>query len=65
LSGVLEVDPKDLATIPGLGGNSALLLTLIPSLARIYFKDPRDIRPALNTTAKAGEYVWAEQQGKE
>ncbi len=57
LSGVLEADPKDLASTPGLGENSAVLLALIPSLARIYLKDRWGTRPVLNSTAKAGEYV--------
>jgi len=30
LSGVFEADPKDLATTPGIGENSAILLSLIP-----------------------------------
>lgn len=57
LSGVLEADPKDMAKTPGLGENSAILLAIIPSLARIYMKDRWGSRPALNSTAKAGEYV--------
>jgi len=57
LSGVLEADPKDLAKTPGLGENSTLLLSLIPSLARIYLKDRWGTRPTLNSTTKAGEYV--------
>lgn len=57
LSGVLEADPKDLANTPGLGENSAVLLSLIPSLARVYHKDRWGIRPTLNSTAKAGEYI--------
>ena len=57
LSGVLEADPKDLSKTPGLGENSAILLALIPSLARVYLKDRWGTRPALNSTAKAGEYV--------
>jgi DNA repair protein RadC len=57
LSGVLEADPKDLAKIPGVGENSAILLALIPSLARIYLKDRWGTRPSLDSTAKAGEYV--------
>src|SRR5665648_913180 len=57
LSGVLEADPKDLGSIPGLGENSAVLLALIPSLARIYLKDRWGTRPVLNSTAKAGEYI--------
>lgn len=57
LSGVLEADPKDLALTPGLGENSAVLLALIPSLARIYLKDRWGIKPTLDSTAKAGEYI--------
>lgn len=57
LSGVLEADPRDLANTPGLGENSAILLSLIPSLARVYHKDRWGIRPTLNSTAKAGEYI--------
>lgn len=57
LSGVLEADPRDLANTSGLSENSALLLSLIPSLARVYNKDRWGIRPILNSTAKAGEYV--------
>jgi len=33
LSGVFEADPKDLATTPGIGENSAILLSLIPHLS--------------------------------
>lgn len=57
LSGVFEADPKDLAKTPGLGENSAVLLSLIPSLARVYQKDRWGLRPALNSTVKAGEYI--------
>lgn len=57
LSGVLEADPKDLTATSGLGENSTVLLTLIPSLARIYLKDRWGVRPTLNSTARAGEYV--------
>lgn len=59
LSGVLEADPKDLATTPGMGESSTVLLSLIPSLARIYLKDRWGERPTLSSTAKAGEYVLA------
>ncbi|MGI6120564.1 MAG: RadC family protein [Desulfosporosinus sp.] len=57
LSGVLEADHKDLAKTPGLGVNSAILLTLIPSLARIYLKDRWGTRPILDSTVKAGKYA--------
>lgn len=57
LSGVLEADPKDLAKTPGLGLNSAILLALIPSLARTYLKDRWGTRPTLGGTVEAGKYV--------
>jgi len=57
LSGVLEADPEDLASVPGLGKNSAILLSLIPSLSRVYFKDKWGRKPLLNSSSKAGEYA--------
>lgn len=57
LSAVLEADVEDLMTVPGIGRNAAVLLSLIPSLARRYFKDRWGDRPKLNSTSKAGEYL--------
>lgn len=57
LAGVLEADPRDIASISGLGLNSAVLLSLIPSLARLYFKDKWGTKPVLNSSSKAGEYA--------
>lgn len=57
LSAVFEADPMDLMTVPGIGKNSAVLLSLIPSLARVYFKDKWGNKPKLNSTTRAGEYL--------
>lgn len=57
LSRVLEADPKDLASAGGVGDSSAILLSLIPSLARRYFNDRWGEMPALDSTSKAGEYI--------
>ncbi|UWG97971.1 hypothetical protein LPY66_03955 [Dehalobacter sp. DCM] len=57
LSKVFDADPNELTTTPGLGENSAVLLSLMPSLARIYFKDCWGSGPNLDSTAKAGEYI--------
>lgn len=57
LASVLEADPKDLASMTGIGNNTALLLSIIPSLARIYFKDKWGEKPVLNSSSKAGEYA--------
>jgi len=53
LSGVFEADPKDLATTPGIGENSAILLSLIPHLSRRYLNDKWRDKPELNSSAKA------------
>jgi len=57
LSSVLEADHKDLASMSGVGNNTAALLSLIPSLARLYFKDKWGDKPVLNSSSKAGEYA--------
>jgi len=64
LSGVFEADSKDLASTSGLGENSSVLLSLIPSLARIYLKDRWGKRPKLDSTAKAGEYILSLYAGR-
>lgn len=57
LAAVFEADPDDMQRITGIGKNSAILLTLIPSLARRYFKDRWGKRPLLNNSREAGEYA--------
>lgn len=57
LSGVFEADPMDLMSTPGVGYNTAVFLSLIPSVARIYFRDRWGNKVVLNSSAKAGEYA--------
>ncbi len=57
LAGVFEADLIDLAGVPGMGVNSALLLSLIPSLARVYFRDRWGDKPFLGSSNRAGEYA--------
>ena len=57
LAGVLEADPYDLLNITGIGKSSSILLSLIPSIARIYFKDKWKEKLVINSSAIAGEYV--------
>jgi DNA repair protein RadC len=64
LSAVFEADAHDLMTVPGIGPNSAVLLSLIPHLSRIYFKDKWGDKPQLNTSTKAGEYTIALLAGR-
>jgi DNA repair protein RadC len=57
LAGVFEADPKDIFKRCGVSENTAILVSLIPSLSRRYFKGKWGDRPVLNSSVKAGEYV--------
>ena len=56
LSGTFEADPEDLLTTPGLTQNAVVLLSLMPSLSRAYFKDKWGEKPLLNSSSRAGDY---------
>jgi DNA repair protein RadC len=58
LSAVLEADSKDLATIEGMGENSAAFLSMLPQALRRYMrgKASKD-SPKLNDPDKAAKYV--------
>lgn len=57
LSGVLEADPGDLASVQGVGARAAAFLSLIPAITRRYFHDrvTRN-RPRLNDPDSVAEY---------
>lgn len=57
LANVLEADPRELCRIPGVKENTAVLLSLLPQLARRYFKGKWGGKPELNSSSKAGEYA--------
>lgn len=57
LAGLFEADPKDVCRRCGVSENTAILLSLIPSLARRYFKGKWGDKPVLNSSTKAGEYA--------
>ena len=57
LSAVFDADPKDLCEQVGVTENTAILLTLIPSLARRYQQSKFCEKAILNSTTKAGKYV--------
>ncbi|HHY83603.1 MAG TPA: DNA repair protein RadC [Clostridiales bacterium] len=57
LAGVLEADPEDLCKTAGVSRNTAVLLSMIPSLCRRYLNDKWKVKPQLNSSAKAGEYA--------
>lgn len=57
LPNLLEADPKEIRQRCGVTENTAILISLIPSLARRYFKSKWGDKPVLNSTTKAGEYA--------
>ncbi|MDD4238203.1 MAG: DNA repair protein RadC [Desulfotomaculaceae bacterium] len=57
LAGIFEADPADICKRCGVSENTALLLSLMPSLARRYFKGKWGDKPALSNSTKAGEYA--------
>jgi len=57
LAGLFEADPLDICKRCGVSENAAVLVSLIPSLARRYFKAKWGEKPVLNTTSRAGEYA--------
>ena len=58
LSAVLEADPKDLATIPGIGESAIAFLALIPPLTRRYLTDSASReKPALSDSKKTNAYL--------
>jgi len=42
---------------PGIGENSAFILSMIPSLARRYFKDKWGTKPVIDSSTTAGQYA--------
>ncbi len=58
LSAVLEADPKDLASVEGVGPNAAAFLSMMPQVTRRYFLDRvRHTRKTLNTSEAAADYI--------
>lgn len=57
LSALFEADPKDISKRCGVSENIAILVSLVPPLARRYFKSKSGDKPILNSSAKAGEYA--------
>jgi len=58
LSAVLEADPKDLASVEGIGENAAIFLSMIPHITRRYLHDRvNHSRKPLNNSESAAEYL--------
>ena len=56
LAGVLDAQPEELMTVPGVGETTAAHLALQPIFYRYYRADRWGQKPQLNTFGKAGEY---------
>ncbi|KUO76548.1 MAG: hypothetical protein APF77_05310 [Clostridia bacterium BRH_c25] len=57
LAGLFEADPKDICKRCGVSENTAVLVSLIPSLARRYSRVKWGDKPVINSSIKAGEYA--------
>lgn len=57
LDGLFEATPQEICKRCKLKPTTAVLLSLMPSLARRYFKGKWGEKPLLNSSAKAGEYA--------
>ncbi len=57
LAGLFEASPDDICRRCGVTENTAILVSVIPSLARRYFKGKWGEKPLLNSSSKAGEYT--------
>jgi len=57
LAGLFEAAPKDIAKKCGVSENTAILVSLIPSLARRYFQGKWGEKPVLSSTTTAGGYA--------
>lgn len=57
LAGLFEACPKDITKRCGVSENTAIMASLIPSLARRYFKGKWGEKPVLDSSSKAGEYA--------
>lgn len=57
LAGVLEASVAELQEVPGIGEHSALLLHMMPDLARRYDISRASDGPVLDSTARAGAFL--------
>lgn len=57
LSNLFEADVKDIMRRGGISENTAILVSLIPSLTRRYLNRKWGDKPQLSSSIKAGEYV--------
>jgi DNA repair protein RadC len=56
LATLFEAHPSDISKRCGVSENTAIMISLVPSLARRYFRIKWGDKPSLNSSSKAGEY---------
>jgi DNA repair protein RadC len=57
LAGLFEANPMEISQRCGVSENTAILLSAVTSFARRYDKAKRGLKPVLDSSSKAGEYV--------
>ncbi len=57
LAGLFESDPKEISKRCNVSESTAILVSMIPSLSRKYFKGKWGDKPIINSSTKAGEYA--------
>ncbi len=63
LSAVMEADPKDIASVEGMGEKAATFLSLIPQITRRYFHDRVDT-PRRTSSEAVTEYLFPLMAGR-
>ncbi len=61
---LFEAQPEDIAKRCNVSLNTAAFISMIPSLARRYFKGKWGDKPLLNSSTKAGEYALSLLSGR-
>ena len=57
LSGVFDATPEDLAKVDGVGENSAILISMIPQIARKYLEDKADTANIVGGCSDIGAFL--------
>lgn len=57
IDAVLDASPDELKSVPGLGGNAAALLKLIPAVGRRYLTAKNSVGSILASTEEAGRFL--------
>lgn len=57
LPAIFDADPQELIKVKGVSENTAVLLKMIPSLARVYLSGGQEKHPRLDTPDKLGAYL--------